>query len=254
VSRSLQHTAGGLAPDSAHEGADDAFDLGNGLQGRGARHCASLLEQAAVRFDWVDIRAFVPHASARESGQATTAIALSLWHARQRFCPSCGSAVRPALSGWAQRCENAADGNRTLFPRIEPAVITAIVDTSDRLLLQHNKAWVNPRLFSVCAGFVEAGENLEHACRREAKEEVGVDVGEVRYLGSQPWPFPASLMTAFKGRARSTGVLADGIETDEARWVTREEYAAELASGCMQVPGKAAIARYMIEQWYGGEL
>ena len=96
---------------------------------------------------------------------------------------------------------DAGDGNRLLFPRIEPAVITAIVDSQDRLLLQHNSAWRNPLLYSVSAGFVEAGENLEHAARREAKEETGIDLGEVRYLGSQPWPFPASLMMAFKAQA-----------------------------------------------------
>jgi NAD+ diphosphatase len=162
--------------------------------------------------------------------------------------------VQPVLGGWAQRCQNEADGNRTLFPRIEPAVITAIVDVHDRLLVQHNKAWADSRLFSVSAGFVEAGENLEHACRREAKEEVGVDVGEVRYLGSQPWPFPASVMMAFKGRANSTDIHVDNVETEEARWVTREEYAGELAAGRIQAPGKATIARYMIEEWYGHEL
>jgi NAD+ diphosphatase len=243
-----------LAPDAAHEGVDDAFDPDNGLNGRAAQRKASLLEQAADRFDWVDLRAFVPHAAAREAGQATNASALSLWHARQRFCPSCGAVVRPAMGGWAQRCENESDGNRTLFPRIEPAVITSIVDAHDRLLLQHNKAWGDSRLFSVSAGFVEAGENLEHACRREAKEEVGVDVGEVRYLGSQPWPFPSSLMVAFKARAASTEITVDDIETAEARWLTRDEYTAELATGRMQAPGKATIARYMIEEWYGREL
>jgi NAD+ diphosphatase len=250
-SQGLSHS---IAPDAAHEGADDAFDPDNGLDGRAAKPSASLLEQAADRFDWVDLRAFVPHASARESGQATNASALSLWHARQRFCPSCGAAVQPAMGGWAQRCDNEADGNRTLFPRVEPAVITAIVDAQDRLLLQHNKAWGDSRLFSVSAGFVEAGENLEHACRREAKEEVGVDVGEVRYLGSQPWPFPSSLMVAFKARAASTAITVDDIETAEARWLTRDEYTAELATGRMQAPGKATIARYMIEEWYGREL
>lgn len=96
---------------------------------------------------------------------------------------------------------------------MEPAVITAIVDHEDRLLLQHNSAWRNTGLYSVSAGFVEAGENLEHACRREAKEEVGIDIGELKYLGSQPWPFPASLMMAFKGVANTTDVRVDGDET-----------------------------------------
>mgnify|MGYP000473614800 CR=1 FL=1 len=150
-----------------------------------AGNAKSLLESAATRFDWVDLRGFAPHASAREAGQATSAISLSMWHARQRHCPTCGAPVEPALGGWAQHCTNDEDGNRLLFPRIEPAVITAIVDHDDRLLLQHNSAWRNNGLYSVSAGFVEAGENLEHACRREAKEEVGIEIGELKYLGSQ---------------------------------------------------------------------
>ncbi|MBW3091636.1 NAD(+) diphosphatase [Bifidobacterium sp. 82T10] len=240
-------------PDSAGNGADDAFDERPDTAPVSAAH-QSLLEQAVGRFDWVDLRGFAPHASAREAGQATSAITLSIWHNRQRFCPTCGAPVEPAMGGWAQRCTNEADGRRLLFPRVEPAVITAIVDGEDRLLLQHNKAWKDARLYSVSAGFVEAGENLEHAARREALEEVGLKLGEVRYLGSQPWPFPASLMMAFKAHALTTDVHVDGEETAIARWVTRDEYTNELISGRMAAPGKATIARYMIEEWYGREL
>lgn len=238
---------------TAHSGgADDAFAEVPSHQSQ--EKTKSLLENAATRFDWVDLRGFAPHASAREAGQATSAISLSAWHARQRHCPTCGADVEPALGGWAQRCTSETDGNRLLFPRVEPAVITAIVDHDDRLLLQHNSAWRDSGLYSVSAGFVEAGENLEHACRREAREEVGIEVGELRYLGSQPWPFPASLMMAFKGVAVNTDVHVDGEETLQARWVTREEYMDELISGRMEAPGKATIARYMIEEWLGHDL
>ncbi|NMM98789.1 NAD(+) diphosphatase [Bifidobacterium olomucense] len=239
---------------AAAAGADDAFDETVSLPGEVPSAKPTLLQQAVTRFDWVDLRGFAPHASAREAGQATSAITLSIWHSRQRFCPTCGSPVRPALGGWAQRCTNEADGNRILFPRVEPAVITAIVDGRDRLLLQHNAAWKDPKLYSVSAGFVEAGENLEHACRREAMEETGIQLGEVRYLGSQPWPFPASLMMAFKAHAVTTDIQVDGEETMIARWVTRDEYTAELVSGRMVAPGRATIARYMIEEWLGREL
>lgn len=241
-------------PDAALAGADDAFDEHDGRAGSQDTARPSLLEQAIERFDWVDLRGFAPHATPREAGQATSAISLSIWHTRQRFCPTCGAPVEAAMGGWAQRCTGETDGHRLLFPRVEPAVITAIVDGDDRLLVQHNVAWKDPRLYSVSAGFVEAGENLEHAVRREAKEEVGLTLGAVKYLGSQPWPFPSSLMMAFKAQAVTTDVCVDGEETMTARWVTRDEYTNELVSGRMVAPGKATIARYMIEEWYGRQL
>ena len=152
---------------------------------------------------------------------------------------------------WTLSASDSGISRRTI---VGPAVITAIVDHDDRLLLQHNSAWRNNGLYSVSAGFVEAGENLEHACRREAKEEVGIEIGELKYLGSQPWPFPSSLMMAFKGVAVTTDVHVDGEETLQARWVTRDEYMSELVSGRMEAPGKATIARYMIEEWLGHDL
>ena len=242
-------------PDAAGVGVDDAFDADARQEyaDASARKRESLLRRAVRQFDWVDLRGFAPHANAREAGQATSAVTLGMWHMSQRFCPTCGASVATALAGWAQRC-TAKDDGRILFPRIEPAVITAIVDGQDRLLVQHNAAWRNPTLYSVSAGFVEAGENLEHAVRREAKEETGITLGEVRYLGSQPWPFPASLMMAFKAQALTGDVRVDGDETVAARWVTRDEYTQELISGRMSAPGRATIARYMIEEWYGREL
>lgn len=236
----------------AGTGVDDAFDgHGSAVDGR---RTPSVFARAVRRFDWVDLRGFVPHACAREAGQATTMLSLSNWFAYQRHCPSCGAPTEPAMSGWAQRCTNAGDGRRLLFPRVEPAVIMTVVDARDRLLLQHNRVWADPTFYSVSAGFVEAGENLEHACRRETMEETGVRVGEVRYLGSQPWPYPLSLMMAFKGRALSDEIRVDGSEVVDARWVSRDEFTDLLASGRMSAPGKATIARYMIEEWYGRPL
>ncbi|RSX55540.1 NADH pyrophosphatase [Bifidobacterium dolichotidis] len=210
----------------------------------------TMLLRACAQLTWMDLRSFVPHASSREIGQATTALSLANWHDRQHYCPACGAPTVPAHAGWAQRCTNADDG-RELFPRVEPAVITAIVDQDDRLLVQHNAAWSNPLLYSVSAGFVEAGENLEHAARREAFEETGIEIGEVKYLGSQPWPFPGSLMMAFKAVAKTTDIHVDNVETVAAEWVTREEYMRALVTGRMEPPVKAAIARVMIEQWLG---
>ncbi len=213
-----------------------------------------MLESAVQRFDWVDLRAFVPRASGRDIGVATTMLSLANWFAYQTHCPACGAPTRAAMSGWAQRCTNGDDGHRLLFPRVEPAVIMTVVDSQDRLLLQHNRAWADPTLYSVSAGFVEAGENLEHACRRETMEETGIEVGEVKYLGSQPWPFKISLMMAFKGQALSTRIQVDGEEVTDARWVTRDEFTDLLVTGRISAPGKATIARYMIEEWYGRSL
>ena len=233
-------------------GADDAFAEVPAHESQ--ENAKSLLESAATRFDWVDLRGFAPHASAREAGQATSAISLSMWHAQAASLPD----VRRARRTGARRLGSALHERRGwqsfAVPRIEPAVIAAIVDHDDRLLLQHNSAWRNNGLYSVSAGFVEAGENPEHACRREAKEEVGIEIGELKYLGSQPWPFPSSLMMAFKGVAVTTDVHVDGEETLQARWVTRDEYMSELVSGRMEAPGKATIARYMIEEWLGHDL
>ncbi|PKU88547.1 NADH pyrophosphatase [Bifidobacterium pseudolongum subsp. globosum] len=233
----------------AARAVDAAFDERGDSAGGPA-----VLESAVQRFDWVDLRAFVPRASGRDIGVATTMLSLANWFAYQTHCPACGAPTRPAMSGWAQRCTNGDDGHRLLFPRVEPAVIMTVVDSQGRLLLQHNRAWADPTLYSVSAGFVEAGENLEHACRRETMEETGIEVGEVKYLGSQPWPFKISLMMAFKGQALSTQIHVDGEEVADARWVTRDEFTGLLVTGRISAPGKATIARYMIEEWYGRSL
>lgn len=228
---------------AAHVSADQGID--------GA--ASSLAARALRAFDWVELREFAPCASAFEAGIATTAVALAAWHANQRFCPACGAPVRPILSGWAQTCTSANDPDRLLFPRIEPAVITAIVDDDDRILLQNNAAW-RKNFFSVSAGFVEAGESLEHAVRREAREEVGIELDEVRYLGSQPWPFPASIMLGFRAHASSTKIRVDHEEVGSARWFTRDELREVVEAGELELPGRASIARHMIEQWYGAQL
>lgn len=142
------------------------------------RAAAPLAARALHDFDWVELRSFAPCAAPRDAGLATSAVAVAMWHANQRFCPACGAPVEPALAGWAQTCANPADRGRLLFPRIEPAVITVIVDDEDRILLQHNSAW-RTGFHSVSAGFVEAGESLEHAVRREAAEEVGIELDHV---------------------------------------------------------------------------
>lgn len=199
---------------------------------------------------WTPLRDVGDDLSPRDAGLATAAVALEGWHARNPRCPRCGAATLPEASGWVRRCVQ--DGSEH-YPRTDPAVIMAVVDASDRLLLGHGAQWSENR-FSTLAGFVEPGESLEHAVRREVREEVGVVVGAVEYRGSQPWPFPASLMLGFRATALSTDVTVDGVEVTEARWFARMELRAAVRSGSVLLPSRSSIARALIEEWYGSEL
>lgn len=179
-----------------------------------------------------------------------TAIALARWHEHHPRCPRCGELTRVERAGWVRRCP--ADGSEH-FPRTDPAVIMAVTDTEDRLLLGRNAMWPTGR-FSVLAGFVEPGEQLEAAVAREVFEEVGVVVRDVRYLGSQPWPFPASLMLGFTAVAAASELTLDSAEIAEARWMTRDDVTHLVAAGELTLPGRLSIARRLIEHWYGARL
>lgn len=199
---------------------------------------------------WTPLRDIGADLTAHEAGLATTAVALDAWHARHPRCPRCGARTRVAQSGWTRVC---VDDGSEHYPRTDPAVIMAVVDADDRILLGHAAHWPAGR-WSTLAGFVEAGESLEHAVRREVAEETGVLVGEVSYRGSQPWPFPASLMIGFRAHALSTDVTVDGVELTEARWFSRDELAEAVRSGDVIPPGRASIARALVEEWFGGTL
>jgi NAD+ diphosphatase len=187
---------------------------------------------------------------ARDAGLAATAVALAGWHERHPRCPRCGARTRVAVAGWERHCEE--DGSMH-YPRTDPAVIMAIVDDEDRLLLGHAVSWPE-RQFSVPAGFVEPGESLEAAVRREVAEETNVVVGEVTYSGSQPWPFPASLMLGFRGRAVETDVRPDGEEITEAMFVSREQVRALIEERAIRLPRPTSIAHHLIAGWYGDAL
>ncbi|ONH33241.1 NAD(+) diphosphatase [Pseudofrankia asymbiotica] len=184
----------------------------------------------------------------------TTAVALLTWHDRARFCARDGSPTRPTKAGWARVC---AAGEHEEFPRTDPAIICLVHDGADQILLGRQATWPAGR-FSVLAGFVEAGESLEACVAREINEEVGVDVTDVSYLGSQSWPFPRSLMLAFHAAADpSQPIRLDDSEIAEAMWVHRRDLDEALgrgdwrggADGQLLLPGHSSIARIMIESW-----
>ena len=197
--------------------------------------------------EWAGLRTVAADLDDRDAGLLVAAVGVLNWHRVHPHCPRCGSRTRITTSGWTRSCP--VDGSEH-YPRTDPAVIMAVVDDDDRLLLAHNALWPAGR-FSALAGFVEPGEPLEAAVRREVLEEVGVVVGEVRYEGSQPWPFPASLMLGFTARATSTGVRVDDVEISDARWFTREELAAAVGSGEVLLPPTTSIALRLVEEWYG---
>lgn len=185
-----------------------------------------------------------------EVALATTAIALDNWHGAHPRCSRCGAATVPAQAGWVRRCPD--DGSEH-YPRTDPAVIVLVIDDDDRALLGRQGRW-QPTWFSTLAGFVEPGESAEAAVRREIFEEAGVTVDEMTYLGSQPWPFPCSLMLGYHAWATSTDIVVDGEEIVEARWFSRVELAAACAAGKVAMPPAVSIARRLIERWYGGPL
>ncbi len=186
----------------------------------------------------------------RDAGLFTTAQALANWHATHVRCPRCGEPTVPAASGWTRTCT--ADRSEH-YPRTDAAMIVAVRDDQDRILLGHGVHWPEGR-FSTLAGFVEPGESIEDAVRREVAEESGVLVGEVTYLGSQPWPFPASLMIGCSATALDPTITVDGVEVTEARWFSREHLRACAESGEVQLPSGISIARRLVEHWYGGPL
>ena len=184
------------------------------------------------------------------AGLLTAAVAVAQWHAVHPRCARCGNPTEVLQAGWSRGCPQCGAEH---YPRTDPAVIMAVVDADDRILLGRQAAWPGGR-YSTLAGFVEPGESLEAAVRREVLEEAGVVVGAVTYMGSQPWPFPSSLMLGFSAVALDPSITVDGVELDDARWWSREEFARDLASGALGMPPSVSIARRLVEHWFGGDL
>lgn len=220
---------------------------------------------------WANLRDVGAEVDELEAGLFTSATALVAFHSRYRFCGHCGAPSESAHAGWIRRC---TVQGIDLFPRSDPAVIMLVHDGGDRCVLGRQAVWPEGR-FSVLAGFVEAGEPFEAAVAREVGEEVGLTVTDVRYFGSQPWPFPQSLMIGCTARATSEQITRNDHEIAEAHWFTRDDVRAavdwtaavdfERAGGAelpgfgpggvlKAVPGPVSIARQLLDAWVAGRV
>ena len=202
--------------------------------------------------EFMDLRAVAAQLSGEESGIVAQARALVDWHATHPFCARCGEATVLAQGGALRRCAKCAAEH---FPRVNPVVIMLVV-RGERCLLGRQAAW--PRgMFSTLAGFVETGETIEEAVRREVREESGIEVGEVTYHSSQPWPFPSSLMIGCIAEALSEDIVIDPHEIDDARWFPRETVLracrGETDASELFLPPVMAIGRRLCDVWVGLE-
>ncbi|SOD73184.1 NAD+ diphosphatase [Jatrophihabitans sp. GAS493] len=213
--------------------------------------------------DWRGLREIGGAVDDLTGSLLATALGLQQWHARHPHCALCGELTVQTLAGWTRTCPRDSSVH---FPRTDPAVIMLIHDGGDRALLGRGAAWGVGR-FSTLAGFVEPGESLEAAVAREVFEEVGVRVGDIRYVASQPWPFPASLMVGFTARAIDDGTIElDDDEVVDAGWFTREEVrqagvwtddpaadSPENGSRLRAIPPQFSISRHLIDGWLESE-
>jgi NAD+ diphosphatase len=200
---------------------------------------------------FAELRAVMTRLTAREAELAATAKAILGWHATHGFCARCGAPTAVTQGGWQRDC-GACGAHH--FPRTDPVVIMLVTHGND-VLLGRSPGWPEG-MYSLLAGFVEPGETLEAAVRREVLEETGVHVGAVGYLASQPWPFPSSLMLGCRGEALTREITIDPNEIESARWVSREGIAAALAGQHPEIKParKGAIAQFLLSHWIADRL
>lgn len=247
----------GAAVQLADKPPPEAVFLGRIENGRhvwAVRAALQAPEDPDAHAEVVNLRGVGPILDDISSQLVSSAVALLNWHDKARFSSVDGSPMKSARAGWARI--NPVTGHEE-FPRIDPAVICLVHDGGDHAVLARQSVWPE-RMFSLLAGFVEAGESFEACVAREIHEEIGLTVRDVRYLGSQPWPFPRSLMVGFHAVGDPSEVFSfnDG-EIAEAAWFTRDEVRAALAAGDwssssdskLLLPGSISIARVIIESW-----
>ena len=206
------------------------------------------LNDETLTSEFKSLRAIGSFLSPRDIGLAVHAQGLANWHSKHPRCSLCGGPTAVVLAGAVRRCP--ADQSEH-YPRTDGAIIVLIKDDKDQVLLGRQKVWPKHR-FSTFAGFVEPGESFEHCVIREVREEAGVELTKINYLGSQPWPFPASLMIAFEAVTNTPELArADGDEIEEIRWFSREDMKAAIADKSLILPLEISVARQMINAWYG---
>ncbi|MHA6344562.1 NAD(+) diphosphatase [Roseivivax sp. CAU 1761] len=200
---------------------------------------------------FAELRQVMAGLGRRDAELAATARAVLNWHESHGHCARCGAASEIACGGWQRRCPACG---ATHFPRTDPVVIM-LVTRGNRTLLGRSPGWPEG-MYSCLAGFVEPGESVEAAVRREVREEAGIEIGAVRYLASQPWPFPNSLMIGCLGEARSETIRRDPAELEDARWVSREELVAALAGGDpgLRPARPGSIAHFLLRNWLADRL
>lgn len=203
---------------------------------------------AAPAETWLGVRDTGGMLDGENTELLVAAVTLASWLRDARFCQACGAETTLRQGGWSRRCDTCA---HDIFPRTDPAVIVAVESADgERMLLGANANW-RGRMYSCFAGFVEAGESLETTVHREIEEEAGVLLDDVRYVSSQPWPYPRSLMIGFRATASDERpARPDGEEIIDVRWFTRDEIRSALnGDGPVGLPGPASIARALIQAW-----
>lgn len=200
---------------------------------------------------FAELRGVMAALTPRDAELVATAKAILAWHRSHRFCSACGAPSAVAEAGWQRRCPACGVSH---FPRTDPVVIM-LVTRSNRTLIGRSPGWPEG-MYSCLAGFMEPGETLEAAVRREVAEETGIRVGAVRYLASQPWPYPSSLMFGCAGEAESEEITLDPAELEAALWISRDEMAEVLAGRHPSIrrPRAGAIAGFLLTNWVADRL
>lgn len=206
-----------------------------------------LLAQVQTHGSFQELRTNLSGLDAQTAAILGYAKGIAYWHQRHRFCSDCGSLTQSKDGGFVRVCTNPACGKQH-FPRTDSAIIV-LVEAGEKCLLARQASWPAGR-YSIIAGFVEPGESLEDAVKREVREETNIEVGAIHYQSSQPWPFPGSLMLGFIAEAASFEFDYTDQELEHARWFTRPEIVAEIQQGVLKLPPNISISHRLIEAWF----